>query len=82
MSVTNFDKLRHKMLQSTSLAVFFCIVILQIFTEIIVMHDVISGCACFVYVVIETKGSESVHSTNSTITFKRLPSFRSLLPIV
>ena len=40
--VINFDKLRCKMLKSKRLVVF-CIVILRL----IVMHDVISGCACF-----------------------------------
>jgi len=40
------------MLKSRSLMVFFSIVILQQFQEIIVIRDVISGCAHFAYVVI------------------------------
>jgi len=53
--VINFDKLRCKMLKSRSLVVFFSIVILWLFPEIIVMRDVMSGCTCFVCIVIEIR---------------------------
>jgi len=46
--VTNFDKLRHKMLKRTSLVIFQY----SYSSKIIVTRDVISGCACFVCVLL------------------------------
>jgi len=41
--------------RNRSFVVFSYIVILRLFPEIIVMHDVISGCVCFVCIVIEIR---------------------------